>query len=208
MYFTATRRIVLAGMLGLMVLTLVARPAGAGISDARPGDVVLGRTDAPITMVEYYSLNCSHCGAFRRQIFPHLKADYIETGKVRFVFRDFPLSWAALEAAILTHCAPPERFLSVQDALFDSVSRWNGAGSSLLPIAEIGEANGVERARFKQCVEDGALESQVMDSFKFGHEVLSIDATPTFFINGEKHVGGISLERLAKIFSELLNSID
>ena len=94
-----TRRFVLAAPLALMLLAATLRPAAAEALEARPGDLALGRADAPITMVEYYSLNCPHCGAFHAQIFPTLKADYIDTGKVRFVFRDFPLSWGALQAA-------------------------------------------------------------------------------------------------------------
>ena len=192
----------------LMLLAAIMRPAAAETLAARPGDVAFGRAGAPITMVEYYSLNCPHCAVFHARIFPHLLADYIETGKLRFVFRDFPLSWAALEAAILTHCAAPEDFLAVQEALFDSISQWSGTGSSLLAIAKIGEANGVERAAFKHCVEDGALQRQVLENYKHANETLGVDGTPTFFINGEKHVGGMSLQRLADVFAELLESID
>ena len=199
MSFFATRRLIWAAPLVLILLTCLLRPAAAEELAARPGDVVLGQAGAPITMVEYYSLNCSHCAAFHRKIFPQLKTDYIDSGKIRFVFRDFPLSWAALEAAMLTHCAAPEDFLSVQDALFASISQWSGSDSALLAIAKIGEANGVERAAYKQCVEDGVLPSQILENYKFASETLGIEGTPTFFINGEKHVGSISLERLAEI---------
>ena len=192
----------------MLLLAAIIRPAAAGALEARPGDVVLGAADAPITMVEYYSLNCPHCAAFHAQILPGLKADYVDTGKVRFVMRDFPLSWAALEAAILTHCAEPEEFLAVQEALFHSIRQWSGEGSSLLPLAEIGEANGVERASFKKCIEDGALEAEILATYKHAVENLDVGGTPTFFINGEKHVGGISLERLAEIFAELLAESD
>ena len=199
MFFFAARRLILAALLVLTLLTYLLRPALAEELVARPGDVVLGQADAPITMVEYYSLNCSHCAAFHLNIFPQLKTHYIDSGKIRFVFRDFPLSWAALEAAILIHCAAPEDFLGVQDALLASINQWSGSDSALLAIAKIGEANGVERAAYKQCVEDGVLQSQILENYKFFSETLGIEGTPTFFINGEKYVGGISLERLVKI---------
>ena len=209
MSFFTTRRFVLAAPLALMLLAATLRPAAAAEGlEARPGDIALGRADAPITMVEYYSLNCPHCGAFHAQIFPTLKVDYIDTGKVRFVFRDFPLSWAAVEAAILTHCAGPEKFLAVQDALFQSISQWSRAESSLLAVAKIGESAGVERAQFKQCVEDGALEKEILANYGYAVETLGVGGTPTFFINGEKHVGGLPLERLAEIFSNLLDKSD
>ncbi len=122
--------------------------------------------------------------------------------------RDFPLSWAALEAAILTHCAAPENFLAVLDALFHSIRQWSGEGSSLLAIAEIGEANEVERATFKQCVEDGTLEREILANYEFAVETLGVGGTPTFFINGDKHVGGVSLERLAEIIAGLPEKSD
>lgn len=203
-----TRRFFLAAPLALLMLAAIIRPVAADALEARPGDVVLGAADAPITMVEYYSLNCPHCAAFHAQIFPTLKADFVDTGKVRFVFRDFPLSWAALEAAILTHCAKPEDFLRVQDALLHSIRQWSGEGSSLLPIAKVGEANGVERASFKKCIEEGALEAEILANYQHAAETLGVSGTPTFFINGEKHVGGVSNERLAEIFGELLAESD
>lgn len=167
--------------------------------DTRPGDMVFGSNDAPVTMIEYYSLNCAHCAAFHKETFSGLKADYIDSGWVRFVFRDFPLDWPAVEAAILTHCAGPERFLLVQDALFANYRRWSASTPSILAVAEVGESVGVARAEFKACVEGGNLQQQVIESFEYGSHTLGVEGTPTFFINGIKHVGGISLERLREI---------
>ncbi|MDA0229114.1 MAG: DsbA family protein [Proteobacteria bacterium] len=196
------RQIVLAAPLLLFLAAAILRPVAAKNLDARPGDMVFGQASAPVTMIEYYSLNCSHCAAFHKQVFPALKAKYIDSGQVRFVLRDFPLSWAAVEAAVLAQCAGPERYLAVQDALFANIRQWSAAEPSLLAIAEIVETAGVTRAELKQCVEEGVLEKQVIGSFEFAKEKLGVDATPTFFINGEKHVGGISLERLAEILAQ------
>ncbi len=193
------RRFAITLPIVLILAAAALRPVSAGGMEARPGDMVLGDAGALVTMVEYYSLNCPHCAAFHKQMFPALKAEYIDSGRVRFVFRDFPLNWAALEAAILTHCAGPERFLAVQEALFNSFRRWSGAQSTLLAVAEVGEAAGVTRAEFKRCVEAGELEKQVIESYEFARQELGVEGTPTFFINGEKHVGGISLQRLEKI---------
>lgn len=197
----STRRFFLASLL-VLILSATFRPAAAGSMAGRPGDMVIGSADAPVTMIEYYSLNCPHCAVFHKQMFPALKARFIDTGLVRFVIRDFPLNWAAVEAAILTHCAGPERFLAVQDALFANPRLWSGAESTLLAIAEIGESVGVTRAEFKPCIEDGVLEKQVIESFEFAAQELGVEGTPTFFINGEKHVGGVSLERLAEIVEQ------
>ena len=202
----ATRRLFLATLVILSLAALV-RPAAAGSMAARPGDMVFGSPDAPVTIIEYYSLNCPHCAVFHRDMFPALKADFIDTGQVRFVFRDFPLNWAAVEAAILTHCAGRERYFAVQDALFASLRQWSNAESTLLAVAEVGESVGVTRAEFKPCVEDGVLVKQVVESFEFANfefanKELGVGGTPTFFINGEKHVGGISLEHLGEIVEQ------
>ena len=185
----------------LILAAAIVRPAAAGSMEAKPGDMVFGSADAPVTVIEYYSLNCPHCAVFHKQIFPALKAEFIDTGQVRFVFRDFPLNWAAVEAAVLTHCAGPERYFAVQDALFASLRQWSSAESTLLAVAEVGDSVGVPRAEFKPCVEEGELVKQVIESFEFANQELGVEGTPTFFINGEKHVGGISMEH----FGELVN---
>jgi len=185
--------------MGLFLAVALLRPSAAGVMDARLGDMVFGSADASVTMIEYYSLNCSHCAAFHKEIFPSLKADYIDTGQLRFIFRDFPLNWPAAEAAILTHCAGPERFIAAQDALFASYRRWSSATPSILAVAEVGESLGVTRDEFKACVEAGDLQQQVVESFNYANGTLGVEVTPTFFINGKKHVGGISLERLGEI---------
>ncbi len=196
-----TRRSFFTVLASLFLAGALLRPSAADVMDARLGDMVFGSADASVTMIEYYSLNCSHCAAFHKETFPSLKTDYIDTGKLRFIFRDFPLNWPAAEAAILTHCAGPERFLAAQNALFGSYRRWSSATPSILEVAEIGESFGVTRAEFKVCVEAGDLQQQVIESFEYANGTLGIESTPTFFINGVKHVGGISLERLGEIIS-------
>ena len=197
----------LFGALAVMALVFSMPPAAGGESlDGKAGDKAFGDADAPIVMIEYYSLNCPYCAAFHRLVFPPLKAAYIETGKVRFVFRDFPLNWTALEAAILTHCAAPERYLALQNALFENARAWNGAEAPLQALAKIGAEHGVERATFKRCLEDGRLERQVLEAYEFASEELGVDSTPTFFIDGEKHVGGMAFETLSEKLDALLRA--
>ena len=199
---TSIRQFLLLVPLILILAAAIVRPAAAGSMEARPGDMVFGSADAPVTVIEYYSLNCPHCAVFHKQIFPALKAEFIDTGQVRFVFRDFPLNWAAVEAAVLTHCAGPERYFAVQDALFASLRQWSSAESTLLAVAEVGDSVGVPRAEFKPCMEEGALVKQVIESFEFANQELGVEGTPTFFINGEKHVGGISMEHLGELVNQ------
>ena len=196
------RQFVLAVPLFLCLTAAVLKPVSAENMDVRPGDMMFGQVSAPNTVIEYYSLNCPHCAEFHKLVFPVLKTKYIDSGQIRFIFRDFPLNWSAVEAAVLAQCAGPERYLAAQDALFTSLRQWSAAEPSLLAIAEIVETVGVTRAELKHCVKEGALEKQVLQNFEFAKEELGVNATPTFFINGEKHVGGISLELLAEILEQ------
>ena len=196
------RQFALAVPLFLCLAAAVLRPVAAENLDARPGDMVFGQASAPITIIEYYSLICLHCAEFHKLVFPALKAKYIDSGQVRFVFRDFPLNWAAVEAAVLAQCAGPERYLAVQAALFISLRQWSAAKPSLLAIAKIVETVGGTRAELKHCVKEGGLDRQVLQSFEFAKEKFGVNAPPTFFINGKKHVGGISLERLTQLLEQ------
>jgi protein-disulfide isomerase len=200
-------------LLAVAVVVLVlaagqALPARAGehLAD-RVGDRGLGRSTAPIVMIEYYSLDCPHCAAFHLDAFPQLKAEFIDTGKVRFVFRDFPLSWAALEAAIMTHCAPPERYFDMQDALLRSGEQWSKAESTRKAVGEIGAAQGVSEATFQACLEARVWEQQVFESQKFARDVLGVKATPTFIINNDKLEGNVPFEKLSMGLTRLLNEI-
>ena len=142
----------------LLFLAALVPPATAKGLDARPGDRALGAGDAPITMIEYYSLDCPHCAGFHRDMFPHLRGEFIETGKLPFVFRDFPLSWAALEAAILAHCAPPERFVAVQDALYKTLTQWSKVESTAKAVARTGETQDILQSAYQTCIDERKWE--------------------------------------------------
>ncbi len=200
-----------AGLLAAAALLLFAAlaspPATAKSLPPMPGDRTLGAGDAPITMVEYYSLDCPHCANFHRDVFPRLKAQFIETGKVRFVFRDFPISWGALQAAILTHCAPAERFFAVHEALLKTGGVWSKAQSSAQAIAKVGESQGIPQAVFQKCLDERVWERQVFESQKHARDVLGVNATPTFFINELKLDGNVPFEMLSQGLNKMLDEI-
>jgi len=198
-------RITIAAL--FVFVTAQATPVAAAGLPERPGDRALGSGDAPITMVEYYSLDCPHCATFHREVFPQLKKQFIATGKLLFVYRDFPLSWGALEAAIMTHCAPPERFFAVQDALLKNIGVWAKALPTVKAIAEVGAAEGVTKAQYQSCLDKRVWERQIFESQRFARENLGVTATPTFFINGDKLVGNISFEKLSEGLHHMLNEI-
>ncbi|MBT5778582.1 MAG: DsbA family protein [Rhodospirillaceae bacterium] len=204
----ATARLALTVSVTLLLLAaLITQIASAESLPPRPGDRALGSGEAPITMVEYYSLDCPHCANFHRDVFPKLKAQFIETGKVRYVFRDYPLSYAAVQAAILTHCAPPERFFAVIDALLKDVGAWSRAQSTVHAIAGVGAGVGVSAAQYQACLDGRVWERQVFESQKYARDVLGVKATPTFFINDQRLEGNLPFEALARGLNNMLEEI-
>ena len=125
--------------------------AAAGIGE-RPGDMALGDPDAPVTVIEYLSFTCPVCRHFHQNVFNRLKPDYMDTGKVRFVVRDFPLNAPALQAAVLAHCAGRDRYFAFIDVLFTTFDDWAASRDYTEKLAQIGELGGVSRDRFEACL--------------------------------------------------------
>jgi protein-disulfide isomerase len=168
-------------------------PAATGekgpVPEVAADEMVLGNADAPVTIVEYFSLGCPHCKHFHEDILPQLKAEYIDTGKVRIVFRDFPLDGVALSAAQLTRCVSPMAYFPMVDTLFKQQSDWHvqdGVGV----IAKIAKGTGMDQAAFDACIGNKELRDKIANGAKDGQAKFGIEATPTFIINGKK-VGGV-----------------
>ena len=178
--------------------------ARAGIGE-RPGDMALGDPDAPVTMIEYFSLTCPACRLFHQNVFSKLKPSYVDTGKVRFVFRDYPLNAPALHAAVLAHCAGPARYFVFVDVLFETFDDWASSRDYLDMLAQLGELGGVSRDRFEACLADEALENRVLESFQAGQAEYDVSQTPTLIVNGEKYEGKMQFEALARHLDRLLS---
>ncbi len=151
-------------------------------------DKVLGEANAPVTIVEYFSLGCPHCKHFHETILPQLKTEYIDTGKVRLVFRDFPLDNVAFAAAMLTRCVNDLAYFAMVDTLFKQQEVWhvqNGIGQ----VATIAKSAGMDEAAFNVCINDQARKDKIVASQKEAADTFKVEATPTFFINDRKLSG-------------------
>ena len=114
--------------------------------EVKADDMVLGKPDAPVTVIEYASLTCPHCAAFHAQTFPKVKTELIDTGKVRFVYRDFPLDGAALAAAALAHCAPPDRYFPMIGHIFENQRQWAVEGAWRERLTQLAAVAGMDKA--------------------------------------------------------------
>lgn len=166
-----------------------------------PSDRILGKGDAPITIIEYASLTCPHCAHFDIDVLPKLREKWIDTGKAKLVLRDFPLDEAALRAAMVARCAPPDRFYPLVDTFFSQQEKWVTARDYRGALEKLAKLGGVSDKEFKTCIGDKKLEDQVAESRLTASQKLGVDATPTFFINGKKFDGAPTLEAFDQALS-------
>jgi protein-disulfide isomerase len=165
-------------------------PSGAAAALAlTPDDHILGDKDAPVTIIEYASLTCPHCAAFERETLPKIKKDWIDAGKAKFVFRNFPFDQAALRGAMLASCAGPEKYFGFIDALFGSQESWSRASDPTAALTRMAKLGGMSEDRVQACFKDESLANKIVAVRLAAEKELEVNSTPTFFINGKKVVG-------------------
>ena len=176
---------------------------------AKPGslpDLAIGPATAPVTIIEYASMTCPHCARFEENVFPMLKSKYIDTGKVRFVFREFPLDIKAVAASMLARCIAGDdagKYFDAVSQLFKQQDQLLGQTQDTLKL--IGkQQSGMSEEAVETCEKDQALLDKLSASQTFAFEKLKVDVTPTFFINGEKVKGAMTFEELDKKIRSLL----
>ncbi len=170
------------------------------------GDIALGPVDAKVTIIEYASMTCPHCAAFTKETFPKLKATYIDTGKMRYVFREFPLDQVALLGAVLARCiakGDPPKFFGAIDVLFASQNDWVG-NAPVEPLKRITKQLGLNDQDFEACANNETTGKGIIATRDYAYDRLKVNATPTFFINGQVLQGDASLEEFAKIIDPIL----
>lgn len=168
------------------------------------GDVALGPADAKVTIIEYASLTCSHCAAFHKDNWPELKKRYIDTGKVRFILREFPLDPLATAGFMLARCDGEGKYYPITDLLFDQQRNWAFTDKPLDALRGMMRQAGFSQEKFDACLKDQKLYDAVNAVKNRGMEQFKVDSTPTFFINGQRHPGNLSIDELEKIIKPLL----
>jgi protein-disulfide isomerase len=174
----------------------------------RPGPLpeqVLGKADAPVTIIEYASMTCGHCASFHKTTYPELKKRYIDTGKVRFIFREFPLDPLAAGAFMLARCAGEGKFFPMVEMLFEQQNTW-AIRQPLPPLLALAKQAGFTEQSFNACLQDDKLLKQVEEIRDRGSKEYGVASTPTFFINGKKETGALTIEQFDKLLEPLLKS--
>lgn len=165
--------------------TTAATDAAAG-----PGDFSLGSADAKVKLVEYASFTCPHCAHFHETVYPQLKADFIDTGKVHFTLREVYFDRYGLWAALIARCGGEMKYYGIHDMLFAKQKEWAASEDPMQVVANlktIGRAAGLEDAAMDACLNDQANAEALIKQFQTNFEADGVEGTPTLFINGQKH---------------------
>jgi protein-disulfide isomerase len=153
-------------------------------------------------------MTCPHCAAFNKDVFPKLKSEYIDTGKVRYVFREFPLDIKAAAGSMLSRCIAKDdsgKYFAVTDMLFRQQDEWVMKNTTEI-LTRIGKQAGLSQQAVEDCLKDQTLLDKIAADQKFASEVLKVNSTPTFFLNGEKIKGETSFEEFDKRIKALLKT--
>lgn len=191
---------VLAGGLALAAAMFFQAPAQAQDAPVM-GDIALGSADAPVTVIEYASFTCPHCAAFHAETWPRLKEMYVQTGKVRFIFRDFPLDEPALRASMLARCAGAGRYYSFVEVIFSQQLNWARSPDPVAALGRLAKLGGIGEAEFRACMANKPLEEAVLKMRLDGANQYKVNSTPSFVIGGKVHPGALPFAEIEKLIN-------
>lgn len=173
-------------------------------------DMVMGADNAPITLIEYASMTCPHCANFHIATLPQLKANYIDEGLVKLVFREFPLDAMALRASMIARCAGPERYFSFVEVMFRQQDVWAARGATgdqiIANLKRLAKLGGMSEEQADACLKNQDVQNTILAIALGGERDFSVRSTPTLIINGKAHAGGLSYEELERALRPLIKS--
>ena len=161
------------------------------------GDEVQGAANAPVTLIEYASMTCPHCASFHETTYPEMKKKYIDTGKIRFIFREFPLDTLAMAGSMLARCAGKEKFFPLIETLFAQQKEWV-TQKPMQPLLAIARQAGFTQQSFDECLANQQVQNGIEEGRQRAVQRLNVQSTPTFFINGKLFRGTLTMQELDK----------
>lgn len=197
------------GSTGLLLAT--GFPAfGEDLSDLMtlaPDEKIMGDKDAPVTIVEYSSMTCPHCAAFHSKTLPAIKKKYLDTGKAKLVFREFPVStrdMRSIAAFMLARCADEDKYFPMVDVLYQKQAQWSRAEDPVPILLNIAKLAGFTQESFNACLKNQEVMDTVLKVRNKAADDYGVSGTPTFFINGKKQVGNASVENFSKLIEDAM----
>lgn len=181
-------------------------PENATAASSAIEDMVLGDANAPITMIEYASYTCPHCGSFHQNTYPQLKADYIDTGKVKFIFREVYFDRFGLWASMIARCGGQERFFGITDLMFKTQADWTRAGEPVAiadELRKIGRLAGLNDEELNSCLQNEESAKTLVEWYQANAARDEISSTPSFLINGTKY-GNMSYSEMKSLLDGML----
>jgi len=168
-------------------------------------EMVLGDENAPITIIAYESMTCPHCASFHAETLPQIKKEYIDTGKAKLIFRDFPLDQLSLRAHMLARCAGKKRYFGMVEVIFRTQNDWARSSDPAQALAGIGRMSGITKEDFEACMANKELFDFIVRRIKEGRDKFGIQSTPSFFVNEDKAIiGAQSFEEFDKVLKPLV----
>lgn len=197
-------RALFPGLLALLFAVFVLAPSAEAQAE-RPGDVAIGSTDAPVTIIEYLSLTCTLCAQFHMETMPDIFTKYIKSGKVRFIYRDFPLDDVALGAAMVTQCLDDRLHYGFVQMLYKQQGKWTTSDDPVGAVARLARVAGLNEERAAACLSDTRLRDTIVAGQNAASRDYQITAPPSFIIDGELIAGVLSLSDFEDLIEPLLN---
>jgi protein-disulfide isomerase len=165
------------------------------------GDRVLGKATAPVTVIEYVSLTCPHCANFEKTLFPRMKKEFIDTGKVRYIVREFPIGRTAGTAAIVNRCAPEDKYFFLLNQFLTRQPEWVSQEVRPDAIFSVAKASGMTRETFDKCLSNQVIIDSLTEVKQRGRQ-FGVIGTPTFFINGRKAQGEVTFDEIKAMIEQ------
>jgi protein-disulfide isomerase len=168
-------------------------------------EIYLGNKDAKVTVIEYASMTCIHCANFHKDIYPKIKENYIDTNKIKFIYRDFPLDKQALFGSVLAKCAPKEKYFDFVKLILSTQKKWVTSDDAFIDkLKNIGKLAGLTESKINNCFKDEQIVDSIINTRTFAERKYNINSTPSFIINNKKY-SDMSYENFEKIIENLIN---